>query len=288
MSNINTDDLTKFINGHAEWSDHEVEFEQIDVELDGTEREVEIQVCVDGYSEEISLTHQIDGEEPLDFTINLAIVLGTVMQDDLTTEALGGLLQSLGNEECLQVVEALATARMNDAESSLDRLRDAEQSAACSNDNDGVLAAQEGIDAARLELQRWGDVHRAATGEKIVEVEVEAPTPTPDFIPEGATVHTLGCLTRGTKFWVSRKSLTAYTYDERVPATTWGENMTDDTEVWIEELAPAPETADTEKSLYSASSVRDLVGMILEDNERRPLLIGLLVEAGYAVGKNVS
>ncbi len=35
MSNINTDDLTKFINGHAEWSDHEVEFEQIDVELDG-------------------------------------------------------------------------------------------------------------------------------------------------------------------------------------------------------------------------------------------------------------
>ncbi len=119
-------------------------------------------------------------------------------------------------------------------------------------------------------------------------MEVEAPTPTPDFIPQDATVHTLGCLTRGTKFWVSRKSLTAYTYDERVPATTWGEHLTDDTEVWIEELAPAPETDDTEKSLYSASSVRDLVGMILADDERRPLLLGLLVEAGYAVGKKVS
>lgn len=122
----------------------------------------------------------------------------------------------------------------------------------------------------------------------VAATEVEAPTPTPDFIPEGATVHTLGCLTRGTKFWVSRKSLTAYTYDERVPATTWGEHLTDDTEVWIEELAPAPETDDTEKSLYSASSVRDLVGMILADDERRPLLLGLLVEAGYAVGKKVS
>ena len=121
-------------------------------------------------------------------------------------------------------------------------------------------------------------------------MEVEAPTPTPDFIPQDATVHTLGCLTRGTKFWVSRESLTAYTYtyDERVPATTWGEHLTDDTEVWIEELAPAPETDDTEKSLYSASSVRDLVGMILADDERRLLLIGLLVEAGYAVEKKVS
>jgi len=34
--------------------------------------------------------------------------------------------------------------------------------------------------------------------------------------------------------------------------------------------------------------VSDLVGMILADNKRRPLLIGLLVEAGYAVSKQVS
>lgn len=121
-----------------------------------------------------------------------------------------------------------------------------------------------------------------------------------------ATRRALGLLTRGTKFWAFTNDYSLpFIYDERVPAETWGRGLTDDTEVWIEELAPAPEAdapapeadeADTatteksrttEKSLYSASSVRDLVGMLLADDELRPLLVGLLVEAGYAVGKKV-
>ena len=72
----------------------------------------------------------------------------------------------------------------------------------------------------------------------------------------------------------------AYTYDERVPATTWGEHLTDDTEVWVEELAPAPEG--------TPSSVKKTIKSILSTEDDRLLLIGLLVEAGYAVGKKVS
>ena len=232
MSNINTDDLTQFINGALE--DVTVNFEQIEVDLDGTEREIEIDIAIgEDHTDTVYITQDLEGEENLDIRIELSIVLGTVMKQDLTTEAMGGLLQSLGHEECLQVAEALAAARVLLAESSLDRLRDAEQSAACSNDNDGVLAAQEDIDAARLELQRWGAIHWAATGERIAEVEVPVTEEALDHAPT---------------------------------------------------LEPTPVT-DTETV---SSNVKETIKSILSVEDDRLLLIGLLVEAGYAVGKKVS
>ena len=109
---------------------------------------------------------------------------------------------------------------------------------------------------------------------------------------EGRTPHTLGLLTRGTRFWLTSQSLHALHYDERVPATTWGESLTDDAEVWIEELAPAPEAddaaPDTVLTPDHLSSARCLAMAMIYNDHQRPLLIGLLVEAGYAVGKKVS
>lgn len=282
---INVNKLIDIILGKSE-RDPVVEFHETEVDLEGVARDIEVEVTVGHHSDTVYITHEIDGEEDLTVSLPVSHVVRSVVDEDCTIEVLGGLLEALDGDDIslLEVVHAIASARMTDSENETLVQRRWERV------HTAVLCSDEEILA--LTDREKADIER---DEKVIRtIEVEVPvTEEPlldafDRLISGRTPHTLGCLTRGTRFWITSQSLHALHYDERVPATTWGEHLTDDTEVWIEELAPAPETDDTEKSLYSASSVRDLVGMILADNERRPLMIGLLVEAGYAIGKKVS
>ena len=259
---INTSKLIDIICGKYE-RDPVIEFHETQVDLEGIEREIEVEFMVGPHGDTVYITHEMDGEEDLTVSLPVSHVVRSVADEGCTMEVLGGLLETLDEAEYIRVVHAIASARLADCDSQEER--------------------------------KWERVHTAVTRvePEPAETAETAETVTNPLIPEGATVHTLGCLTRGTKFWVSRKSLTAYTYDERVPATTWGENMTDDTEVWVEELhygleADLAATEDTVVTPDDLSSARSLAMAMIRNDHQRPLLIGLLVEAGYAVGKKVS
>jgi len=147
----------------------EINFSQIEVDLDGVERDVEVEVSVDGSSEYVTVRHEIEGMESLDLSIGLEDVMRAVEENGYTEEALLILLR----------------------------------------DNKGFDIVEDDI--------------------------VEDPA------RQAGAVET-----------------------------------------------PQTVTEETEKSQDSASSVKETIKSVLSREDDRLLLIGLLVEAGYAVGKKVS
>jgi hypothetical protein len=277
----------------------------VEVCLDGVERDLQFEVTVEGCSDYCEVSHVLEGTETLTVEDSFEGVMESVSAFSITG-ALGYLIGNLMDGERLQLVEAIARTTLDEVESNLEARREAEQSAVCGNDKDEVAAAQAALDSARETVSHWQMIRNAVVlpgdlGPDLAETEDryteadqradEADAAAMEAAGE-RTPHTLGCLTRGTRFWLTSQSLHALHYDERVPATTWGESLTDDTEVWIEELAPAPEaddpTPDTVLTPDDLSSARYLAMAMIHNDHHRPLLIGLLVEAGYAVGKKVS
>ena len=272
---INTSRLIDMIRGKDYDLDPVIEFHETQVDLEGIERDIEVEVTIGHHSDTVYVTHEMDGEEDLTVSLPVSHVVRSVADEDSTMEVLGGLLETLAEEEYIQVVHAIASARLADCDSQEER-------------------KWERVHTAVTRVEPEPEPEPVEPDEKVIRtIEVEVPV-TEEALAHatgGRTQHTLGCLTRGTRFWITSQSLHALHYDERVPATTWGENMTDDTEVWILELAPALDPAATEDTVVTPddlSSARSLAMAMIRNDHQRPLLIGLLVESGYAVGKKVS
>lgn len=205
-----------------------VPFASLEVSLDDVHRESEVEVSIDGNTGYVSIGHYLEGEEEVDVEIELDDVVESIRNADLEEGTLGALLHYLGDDDCLQVVFALVSAKMSSIVDALDRLRKVEQSAVCDNNSEGVAEAQARMDESRAYLRRWEAIHAAAiqpeTAETVSDVTVTEVAPEP--VPEHA-----------------------------------------------------PETV--------SSSVKETVKSILANEDDRLLLIGLLVESGYIVGKKV-
>ena len=214
---INTTQLIEIILGKTD-RDPVIEFPDTDVSLDGIERDVEVEVTVGHHSESVYLTHEFEGEAEVHVELPVSHVVRNVVDNDCTMEVLGGLLDTLDEEECLQVVHAIAAGCMT----------------LC--------------DCADLEKRKWERVHTAVT---MMEPE-----------PEPEPVET---------------AETAIEVEVEVPVT---EEALDH--------APTVESAPVPDTETVSSNVKETVKSILSVEDDRLLLIGLLVEAGYAVGKKVS
>ena len=236
---INTDDLTAGIRGGSLVTGT-VTFDSLEVDLGGVRRHTEVEVSIDGSTEYVTVGHYLEGEEEVDVEIDLENVIERIQDADLEQVTLGALLHHLDHEDCLRVVQALASARMAAIDDVLDTLQKVEQTAACDNNSEGVAEAQARMDESRAHLRRWEAIHAAATQPETAE-----------------TAETVS-------------------------------------DVTVTEMAPepVPEPPDvgvlvTPETLESHSSVKETVKSILANEDDRLLLIGLLVESGYIVGKKV-
>jgi hypothetical protein len=210
---INTTHLIDIIRGRASSSPVMIEFPDTEVDLGGIERDIEIEVMVGEYSETVYVRTEMEGEEDLSVTLPMSRMMDGVTEEGCSGEALGILLQSLDHEECIQVVHAIASARLSDSHDT-------------------------------QEKRLWERVHTAVT------------------MPEPEPVETAETVIE-TDFPVTEEALAP---------------------------APVPDVGIlvTPEILESHSSVKDTIKSILADEDGRLLMIGLLVDAGYAVGKKVS
>lgn len=231
---INTDDLTTSIRSGSLVTGT-VTFDSLEVDLGGVRRHTEVEVSIDGSTEYVTVGHYLEGEEEVDVEIDLENVIERIQDADLEQVTLGALLHHLDHEDCLRVVQALASARMAAIDDVLDTLRKVEQSAACDNHSEGVVETQEAMDECRAHLRRWDGIRIAAT---------RMGTP-------------------------------------ETPAET-AETVSD---VTVTEVAPQPVPEPVPEVV--SSSVKETIKSILADEDDRLLLIGLLVESGYIVGKKV-
>jgi hypothetical protein len=217
---INTTQLIEIILGKTDIGDPVIEFPDTEVSLFGVEREVEVEVTIGHYSDTVDITHELCGEEEITIELTLSRVLEVVIEEECSGEALGVLLSALDEEECLQVVHAIAAGRMT-------------------------------LCGPGPEKRKWERVHTAVT---MMEPE-----------PEPTTADTE----------IDEKFMRII--EVEVPVT---EEALDH--------APTVKSAPVPDTETVSSNVKETVKSILSVEDDRLLLIGLLVEAGYAVGKKVS
>jgi len=239
--------------------DCKITFDDVEVSLDGIQYEIEVttEVSVDGGGTEYSSNYteiELCGDHTQDVRIPLSDVVLGIEDAGLENELLGTLLRGMKEEDFISLFHAIASMRVSQTDDDYAQARDAEQSAVCGNNSEEVVAAQAHLDECRTKRLYWQRVHSAVTGpDPKPESEAAGDAPDPDV------------------------SMTATELvEEAMDQQPTAQERADDA---------APDTVLTPDDL---SSARYLAMAMIHNDHQRPLLIGLLVEAGYAVGKQVS
>lgn len=245
--------------------DCKITFDDVEVSLDGIQYEIEVstEVSVDGEQADYSGNYaeiELRGDRTKDVRMPLSDVVVGIEDAGLENELLGALLRGMEEEDFIHLLHAIASMQMSQADDVFAQARDAEQSAVCGNNSEEVVAAQAHLDECRTKRLYWQRVHSAVTG----------PVPLPEPEPETETESDGDAPDPGV-------SMTATELvEEAMDQQSIAQERADDA---------APDTVLTPDDL---SSARYLAMAMIHNDHQRPLLIGLLVEAGYAVGKKVS
>jgi len=249
-----------------------IRFRNIEVDFDGQDmsQEIAVEVTVGHQSDTVPVEVKFKGEHEIDVTLSHAQILESLGELDEVALFTGSVLGELDHEQAIQAVHAIAAWRMSLTEG---------------DDNENSISQH----------RRWEHIHtainlpavrRQVLRRRAVLARMEVPEPEPEPEPEPVDVPdpddaTFGAMPPGN--WDTLGHARAANPDIPKGLKTVGRTYSD-----VGEWGSDDATAATAATADDLSSARSLAMAMIRNDHQRPLLIGLLVEAGYAVGKKVS